>query len=279
MNIWLLIARHPSWTSQTSPNNVSTTLKKAIVSLKESETVLCLAKKVKIVTHTTIFNHSEAPPDISTAAVKGAAALGVTWCILRLSWFHLPWLSAWGSQSSLQFFPHGIGMKHWLFPCPVCLCALRIWYDHCTNLSGYHHCMWPFFLITNAQHLFLGSGGSKCTWDLAFYFTLCHLIHLEAPNRWHKFSCCTSKLILIHSLLERILLWNLMSQQCCILFWELNMTMQPFWYVSNYDINLHKLIRSEIKPISLIFYNRYSEFFCKNLQEKFYQYLIDKIDT
>lgn len=57
------------------------------------------------------------------------------------------------------------------------------------------------------------------------------------------------------------------------------MTMQSFWYVSNYNINLNKLIISEIKPISLIFYNRYSEFFCKNLQEKFHQYLMDRTDT
>lgn len=46
-----------------------------IVSIKESEIVLALAKKVQTVTHKTIFNHSEAPSDISTAAVNGPVAL------------------------------------------------------------------------------------------------------------------------------------------------------------------------------------------------------------
>lgn len=135
-------ASHLSLSNISSPNNVSIMLIEVIVSLKESETVLCLVKKLQTVAHTTIFNHSEAPSDISTAAAKGPAALPGRWCIPWLSWFHLPWLSAWGSQSLLQFFTHGIWMKHWLLSCIEDLLwpldqSLRIAPSHVTTVSHY----------------------------------------------------------------------------------------------------------------------------------------------
>lgn len=107
-----------------------------------------------------MLSYSEAPPAISAAVVRSPFVLvaihpmaqlfppAVALC-LRLS-------QPLVISPSTEF-----GWSAGCFPAK-CVCVhLRTWYDHRTDLPGYHRCMWPLFLVTNMQHLFLGGGGTK----------------------------------------------------------------------------------------------------------------------
>lgn len=232
-----------------------------------------LDKKEQTVTHTMIFSYSETPSDVRTVVVRSLVVMH------PMAQLFPPALALWLRLSEpLAIFPSW-HLDEVLAASLPNLSALRTWYDHRTNLSGYHHCMWQLFHIKNVQQIFLGGGGTKYTWYLAFHSTLCHLMYLEVPNLWHGFSHSTCMFVFIHSLVKRILLCNPMFQQCCIVFWELNMTMYLFGMFLILTSIFRKPWGWRYQRLSLIFYNRYSQTSCKYLQGTFSSYLIDGIET